>query len=463
VLADSVPRTATTSPAVLLVNPASLGAYRAFNFAMAPLGILTVAAYAEGAGFRVSVDDRAVARADEPFSPAGFDVVGIHCDSARYYRAVELARTAKQAGAIVVLGGPHPTYAEEEVFQTGVVDYVVRGEGERSFVALLTALRDGAAVDGAPGITFRRGGTLVRTPDAPPIDHLDAMPFPARHLVDMDRYRTTTMEGRSIANVHTSRGCPFKCSFCSSSWFDGVKWRDRSPASIVDEVEELVTRWNYHAVAFVDDLFTMDARRVIGVCEEILRRRLDVYWWCFTRADTLVRNERMVELMAASGCKRVFIGVESATEAVLVDYNKKMQLDMPRRAVELATRHGIGVTASYILGDLRETPADVVRTIRYAKALDTDTAQFSILTPYPGTALWDEVQDRIVDRNWAHYTGQRAVMRLAHLGPTRLHLLMARAYFEFYFRSWRSTAGFFRFLRGRLARRVSYRPICARS
>lgn len=443
------PTQRSADPSVLLVNPAATGAYRAFDFTMAPLGVLTVAAYAERAGFRVAVDDRSVARPNERFDPTGWDVVGIHCDSTRHYRALALAREAKAAGAVVVLGGPHPTYVEDEVLGSGVVDYVVRGEGERSFAALLAALRDGTPVDAVRGITFRRGGALVRTPDEPVIDDLDALPFPARHLVDMDRYRGATMEGRSIANVHTSRGCPFKCSFCSSSWFDGVKWRDRSPASIVDEVEEVGTRWGYRAVAFMDDLFTMNAERVIGVCEELLRRRLDVYWWCFTRADTLVRHERMVELMAASGCKRVFIGVESASEDVLADYNKKLQIDMPGRAVALARRHGIGVTASYILGDLRETRADVLRTIRYAKALDSDTAQFSILTPYPGTALWDRVQDRIVDRNWAHYTGQRAVMALPHLRPTQLHLLMARAYVEFYFRSRRSIAGFFRFLRAR--------------
>jgi anaerobic magnesium-protoporphyrin IX monomethyl ester cyclase len=431
------------------VNPAPSGAYRFFDFTMAPLGVLAVAAYAERAGFRLAVDDRAVARHDEPFAPAGYDVVGIHCDSSRHHRALALAREAKAAGAVVVLGGPHPTYVEAELLGTGVVDVIVRGEGERSFAALLGALRDGTPLDAVRGITFVWDGEIVRTPDEPVLDDLDALPFPARHLVDMTRYRGATMEGRPIANVHTSRGCPYKCSFCSSSWFDGVKWRARAPRDIVDEVEELGMRWGYQAVAFMDDLFTMDARRVVGVAEEILRRGLDVYWWCFTRADTLVRNERMVELMAASGCKRVFIGVESATEAVLLDYNKKLQLDMPRRAIALARRHGIGVTASYILGDLRETRDDVLRTIRYAKTLDSDTAQFSILTPYPGTALWEQVQDRIVDRNWAHYTGQRAVMALPHLGPTRLHLLMARAYLAFYFRSWRSTAGFFRFLRGR--------------
>jgi len=446
---ESATRIASPAPAILLVNPSAGGAYRAFDFTMAPLGVLTVAAYAEREGFRVAVDDRSVARRNEPFDPTGYDVVGVHCDSTRYYRALALARQARAAGAVVIMGGPHPTYVEDEVLATGVVDYIVRGEGELSFTSLLAALRDGTPPEAVRGITFVRDGRVVRTPDQAAITDLDAMPFPARHLVDMTRYRGATMEGRPITNIHTSRGCPFKCSFCSSSWFDGVKWRDRSPADIVDEVEEVMDTYDYHAVAFMDDLFTMDAQRVIGVCEEILRRGLDVYWWCFTRADTLVRNERMVELMAASGCKRVFIGVESASEAVLADYNKKLQIDMPRRAVALARRHGIGVTASYILGDLRETRADVLRTIRYAKALDSDTAQFSILTPYPGTALWEQVQDRIVDRNWAHYTGQRAVMALPHLGPTQLHLLMGRAYLEFYFRSRQSIAGFFRFLRAR--------------
>jgi anaerobic magnesium-protoporphyrin IX monomethyl ester cyclase len=343
---DSATRIRSRDPRVLLVNPAAGGAYRVFDFTMAPLGVLTVAAYVERAGWKVAVDDRSVARRDEPFDPTAFDVVGVHCDSTRFARAAALAAEAKAAGAVVVMGGPHPSYVEAEVLDTGVVDYIVRGEGEVVFVNLLTALRDGTPLDAVRGITFLRDGRLVRTPPEATIADLDSLPFPARHLVDMRRYRGATMEGRAIANLHTSRGCPYKCSFCSSSWFDGVKWRDRSPADVVDEVEEIVETWDYHAVAFMDDLFTMNAHRVIGVCEEILRRGLDVYWWCFTRADTLVKHERMVELMAASGCKRVFIGVESATEAVLQDYNKKLQIDMPRRAVALARRHGIGVNAS---------------------------------------------------------------------------------------------------------------------
>lgn len=447
--ADSPVRVAARRPRVLLVNPSAGGAYRAVGFTMAPLGVLCVAAYAEQQGFEVAVDDRTIATRHEPFRPHGFDVVGIHSDSTRYYKALALAAAAKAAGAVVVMGGPHPAYVEAEVLATGVVDYVVRGEGERIFVNLLTALRDGADPATVRGCTFVRDGQLVRTPPEQALVDLDRMPLPARHLVSMERYQRARMHGRPIANVHTSRGCPFKCSFCSSSWFDGVKWRDRSPEHVVDEVAHLVGHYGFRAIAFMDDLFTMDARRVIGVAEALLRRRLDLRWWCFTRADTLVRNPDMVALMARSGCAQVFIGVESPHEKVLRDYNKKLALDMPRQAVAMCRQHGIEVLASYILGDPRETRRDILRTIEYAKRLDTDTAQFSILTPFPGTALWGRVQDRIVDRNWAHYSGQHPVMDLPHVSRRELRRLLARANLAFYFRSRKSIYGLYRFLRAR--------------
>jgi len=434
---------------ILLVNPAGGGTYHAFNLTMPPLGILMVAAHAERHGFTVAVDDRMVATRAEPFAPAGYDVVGIHADTARIGRALALAAAAKRAGAVVVMGGPHPTYAEEEVLASGDVDFVVRGEGEQVFVELLRALRDGRPADDVRGLTFERAGRLVRTPDQETIAELDDLALPARHLVDIDRYRGARLHGRALTNVHTSRGCPYKCSFCSSSWFDGVKWRKRSAANIVDEVELLVRAHGFGAIAFMDDLFTMDARRVEEVCEELIRRELDVWWWCFTRADTLVRNPTMVELMARSGCKQVFIGVESATEAVMADYNKRLDAEMPVRAIALARAHGIEVLASFILGGLEETRADVLRTIRYAKQLDTPTAQFAILTPFPGTELWGRVQDRIVDRDWAHYTGQRAVMDLPHLSRHELQLLCGLAYMSYYLRSWSAARGFYRFLRAR--------------
>ncbi len=446
---DSGTRTRAKTPRTLLVNPSAGGAFRTLSLQMPPLGILCVASYVEKLGFPVDVVDRCVAGWREPLRLDGYDVVGIHADTTRYYRALEIAAQAKAAGAIVVMGGPHPCYVEEEVLGTGVVDYIVRGEGEVIFGNLLQALRDGSPVSKVRGITYRENGRIVRTPPEWAITDLDTLPMPAREKVPMDRYLRTRLGGRPITNVHTSRGCPFKCSFCSSSWFDGVKWRTRSPESIGEEVEQLVTRYGFRAIAFMDDLFTMDSRRVIAVCEELLRRDLDIHWWCFTRADTLVKNEEMVRLMARSGCRQVFIGVESASEEVLKDYNKKSTTEMPPLAVEMCRKYGIESLCSYILGDIRETRRDVLRTIKYAKLLDSDVAQFTILCPFPGTALWEQVQDRIVDRNWSHYDAQHTVMALPHLSRGELQWLLVRANIEFYFRSRKSVYGFFRFLRNR--------------
>ncbi len=202
---DSGTRTRAKTPRTLLVNPSAGGAFRTLSLQMPPLGILCVASYVEKLGFPVDVVDRCVAGWREPLRLDGYDVVGIHADTTRYYRALEIAAQAKAAGAIVVMGGPHPCYVEEEVLGTGVVDYIVRGEGEVIFGNLLQALRDGSPVSKVRGITYRENGRIVRTPPEWAITDLDTLPMPAREKVPMDRYLRTRLGGRPITRKSLHR------------------------------------------------------------------------------------------------------------------------------------------------------------------------------------------------------------------------------------------------------------------
>lgn len=419
---------------ILLTNPPNIGAFRALGLHFPPMGLLYLGAYLEREGYLVKIRD--FCNAGERPDYSLYDLVGISTDTTRHLKAMGIARQAKEAGCTVVMGGPHPCYIDEEILASPWVDFIVHGEGEVTLLELLRTLEGrGNDWEGVQGLSFLRDGEVVRIPPRPFIRDLDSLPLPARHLVDMDLYRRTKFGGRSITPVFTSRGCPYNCNFCSSSSFFGPRWRARSTESVGEELEEINKRYGFGAVAFVDDNFTLSPQRVVAISEEIIRRGLDIWWWNFSRAETIVKNEEMLKVMKRSGAKTVYIGVESASPQALSALGKKLDLDMVIKAVELLKKHGFEIFASYILGSPEDTTRAIRETIRFAKHLDTNVAQFSILTPYPGTALHEELKERIWLRHWSFYDSQHLVYKHDHISFIRMEWLLLKANFLYYTRS----------------------------
>jgi anaerobic magnesium-protoporphyrin IX monomethyl ester cyclase len=420
---------------VLLINPPSKGIYYRLGLVLPPLGLAYLAEMVRRRGHEVQVLDLNVDRqALDGLDWSRWDVVGISGDTSRHPEALDIARRAKEAGRTVVMGGYHATFMDADTLQTGAVDYIVRGEGENVFPELVDCLGAGGNPADVPGISFLVDGQVCRTPDAQPVRDLDALPLPARDLLPMHKYRHSHLSGRLLTSMVTSRGCPHNCFFCSSSSFAGRRWRARSAKNIVDEIEHLTDRYNFKAIAFLDDNFTLNPRRVLEVCQEITRRGLDIFWWCFSRVDTIVRNERMVEEMARAGAKMVFLGLESASEAMLQAYKKGFTTDVAARAVKLLKSYGIRVWGSFIVGGLSETRETIRQTVEYARWLNPDIAEFSILTPFPGTELFRRAQaeNRIATYDWSRYDGGHAVMRTEKLTQRDIALETIRAYIRFY-------------------------------
>jgi anaerobic magnesium-protoporphyrin IX monomethyl ester cyclase len=426
---------------VLLVNPPSSGVYATFGIAIPPMGLLYIAASLEEAGHTVAVKDLQI-------QPAGLsaaelksaDVVGITSDTTRIEKALEIARRAAALGKPVVMGGPHPQFMAEEILATGHVRFIVQGEGELTFPQLLGALERKDDPASVAGIIFRDGAGTVSNPAAAPPDP-ERLPFPARHLVDLSRY-PATLAGRPMTPVVTSRGCPGGCSFCSSSSFFGPGWRSRSPESVLAELDEVYHIYGFRAVAFVDDNFTLSPARVMAISDGIRTRGLDLKWWNFSRVDTIVRNPEMVGAMAAAGSTMVYLGIETVDDATLSILGKKGTAAEAAKAVELLQGNGIEAYGSYILGNLNERRSDVERTIEAAVRLDTNVAQFSILTPYPGTALYEELKERIFIRRWKFYDGLHLVFRHPRINRHLLQVLLIKAYVRFYRRSRRAVENF---------------------
>ena len=423
---------------VLLINPAPTGTLKATGVLFPPLGLLYVAAYAEKEGHQVVVKDLAVRRKKEEVDFKKYDIVGISTDTTRHRQALRLAQKAKANGCTVVMGGPHPGYVDEEILSTQRVDFIVRGEGESTFSELVGALqKEDRALHAVQGISFFSNGKLVRTPPRPFIEDLDSLPLPARHLIHLEDYQRTKIGGRPITPLITSRGCPYQCAFCASSHFWGTKIRTRSVASVLNEIDEIHHRYHFDAVAFVDDTFNLFPKRVIEICHGIVEKKLDLWWWCLSRIDLLLRNEGMVKEMVRAGAKSVFIGVESSHTETLEALKKGIDIGSTVQAVEMLKRNGLGIHASYILGGLHETAETIHETIRFAKRLDTNVAQFCILTPYPGTAIYEQVKDRIFKWRspWSFFDMQHLVFRHDHLSFIRMEWLLLKAHLLYYTRS----------------------------
>jgi anaerobic magnesium-protoporphyrin IX monomethyl ester cyclase len=423
---------------ILLINPAPSGTLKATGVLFPPLGLLYIAAYAEKEGHQVMVRDLAVRKKKEDIDFKRYDVVGISTDTTRHRQALQLAQKAKRNGCTVVMGGPHPGYVDEEILSTQRVDFIVRGEGEITFSELLASLqKDDGKFHSIRGISFFSNGQLVRTLPRPFVEDLDSLPFPARHLIHMDDYQRTKFGGRPITPLITSRGCPYQCVFCASSHFWGTKVRMRSVASVLVEIEEVYHRYHFNAVAFVDDTFNLFPKRVIEICHGIIEKKLDLWWWCLSRVDLLLQNEEMVKEMVRAGAKSVFIGVESSDPKTLEALKKGIDVESTVQAVDLLKRNGLEIHASYILGGLHETAKTIHETIRFAKKLDTNVTQFSILTPYPGTAIYEQVKDRIFRWRapWSFFDMQHLVFKHDHLSFIRMEWLLLKAHLLYYTRS----------------------------
>jgi anaerobic magnesium-protoporphyrin IX monomethyl ester cyclase len=210
-----------------------------------------------------------------------------------------------------------------------------------------------------------------------------------------------------------------------------------------------VRELGYGAVAFMDDNFTFSPDRVHEICDGILKRAFDLHWWCFSRVDTIVRHPEMIRHMAKAGLHSIFIGIESPSTKVLDHFKKGIEPEKAVEAVKILKRNGIHTWAGFILGAPEEHRQDLRATIRFAKELDTETAEFTLLTPYPGTVIYEELKNQIIVEDWEKYDAVHSVYKHPCIPKLELQAWLAWANISFYLRHGRSIRNFFRFLSNR--------------
>jgi len=385
---------------VLLIYPFLRRSLDRSRFRFPPLGIAYVAAGLRRAGHDVRLLDCTFLRREDALRAAlaaPADVIGVYSMATMAGDSLWFAERLRDGGALLVAGGPLPT-CEPEAF-AGPFDVVVRGEAEQTMPDVVAAYAGGADVAAVPGTASRRrgdgvaAGGVCRAPPREPARDLDTLPFPARDLLPNREYIAFGRRhyGFAITTVMSTRGCPFSCEFCSNVLFGG-SYRARSPANVIDEVEEALAL-GYDRISFADDVFTLDRDRVLGICHEIGRRGLRFPWECLGRVDSF--DEERAREMKRAGCFRVFFGIESGNDRVLRLMNKRTTTEQARRAVATARAAGLQVGAFFILCYPGESDETVLDTLRLATSLPLDYAGLTLPYPLPGTALLDRVGGRV--------------------------------------------------------------------
>lgn len=317
------------------------------------------------------------------------DVLGLSAMTPVRDVAYRAARLLRPHAKHLVMGGPHPTAVGAQVFQEcAEIDSLIEGEGEETLPRLLDALAsEGPATRHlrapVPGVITRdwQGGPGL-DPDP------DALPFPARHLLPNHRYRYPLATRSPLTTLITSRGCPWRCTFCDQA-VTGRKWRERSPDNVLEELA-LIERQGFRYVCIYDDNFTLDARRVEDICRGMMKRNIRLDWKCEARVDGV--NRELLQLMARAGCKTIAYGLETANQVGLDALKKDSTVAEAEAALRLTRRAGIEIMAYVLLGIPGESPALARHTLDFCEKEGVSYVQFSTLSAIPGTQLYTEAE-----------------------------------------------------------------------
>lgn len=323
------------------------------------------------------------------------DLVGIYTNTSNYYVVSRLASEIKKTNGLqkVVVGGPHPTFLAKDTLIETAVDYCVIGEGEQTLLELVQHI-DGNCdeLSKIDGLAFKTSDNqvIINKPRNGIMD-LDSLPFPAVHLLPpLSKYKLYLLQYKRLPymTLITSRGCPYKCIFCETPFGKAVRYH--SAEYVVDYIDYLNKQFGVKELHFCDDTFTFNEKRVFEICKLIQSRGLDVGWYAATRAN--IKDKSLFREMKKAGCWICALGAESGDSDILRLIGKRISLEDIKSSSEAVLKAGLMLKTFFILGNPGETLETVERTIRFAKILKAHYPVFSLMTPFPGSKLWDTAE-----------------------------------------------------------------------
>jgi radical SAM superfamily enzyme YgiQ (UPF0313 family) len=414
--------------------------------------------------YDADVEDQPLVEFLREFKP---HLAGITTNTPQVKQAWRTAATIKQELDIpIILGGPHVSVVSEELdfesLRQPQVDLVVRGEGEGPWIEISNRveafLRDQPAPAASAALMspdrdiFREvkstsyktsDGQLHRNPDGPVIADLDSLPWPAYHLFKMNRYTnlqpaTDAIPGERSFSILTSRGCPYRCTFCSQSIMP-IKWRARSPENVIAEWRHLVKDLGALEIGVLDDSANIRRNRLVQLADDLIANKLNHVPWIFVNGirANLADMEMLTKLKQA-GLRRTAFGVETGDEQMIIKIDKHVDHNTIRQAFKNAKAAGIETIGFFIIGLPGDTRETMQKTINFAIELDPMIANFSMMTPYPGTIVYEQVKQggRFLMQDWEDYVffDQKARYEMGDLTAELMEEMYRKAYRQFYWR-----------------------------
>lgn len=428
---------------VLLINPPYFkkggNIWKTVSSCMPPQGLAVLAACIEQKGFSVKILDTSAEKlALEDMKPhlekyyTTPKFIGLTASTVTVSNAYAVSRICKKLwpDAKIIFGGVHASSKPEEPLKNNVADVVIRGEAEYAFVDFIKGL----PLPQIKGLTYLgEGGVIVHNPEGPLVD-LDTLPLPAYHLLPIEKYYPAvgSYKRLPVMSIVTSRGCPGKCTFCYQPF--GTALRQRSPRKIADEIKYLVEKWGIKEICFYDDNFTTFKKGTRELCNILLNEKIDITWICFARVDWIDLD--LLKLMKKSGCHQILFGAESANQEILNNLRKNITPDKVRAAVKAAKEAGIDCRVTFLFGSPGETEETMKQTIDFALELDPDIALFNIVSPNPGTQMYDwAVKNNYLSmRQWDDYDWGEVILNLPTVSPEKVKEYYKLAFKKFYLR-----------------------------
>ncbi len=413
-----------------------------------PLGLMYVASYVRKTrGDEVRIFDirfykeplKEIYRRIKEFGP---DIIGISALTLEAPAMYQIARFVKTiTDTPVIVGGPHATSAPEKVLENKDIDIVVIGEGEITFKELIDNLDKDQGIDNVNGIGYRKGNDIMLTPQREYIDNLDRLPFPAWDLIELHKYAHTKSMStpmfrssfRSYMVMLTSRGCPFRCTYCHNIF--GKKFRARSVENVLQELKQLIETYHLNDFEIIDDISNFDRERIKSIFSGIIEKdwKISVSFPNGVRTDML--DEEIIDLMRKAGTNEMSIAVETVSPRLQKMIKKNLNLDKVKTMIDYAAAKGIFLRGFFMLGFPTETEEEVKATIDFACKSKLHTALFFVVNMFKGTEIYNQAQEsgvEIPELNLEDFDYHAMPFNVSAMPDKRLHRLYSGAYVRFY-------------------------------
>jgi radical SAM superfamily enzyme YgiQ (UPF0313 family) len=385
--------------------------------------LLATILFKEGYNARVIVEDLKLFNTD---MLNDIDLVAISTITSTAPRAFDIADKCKKRGIPVVIGGPHVTFLPDEALTHA--DYVVRGEGEIAIVKLVKALNADEPLTDIKGLSYKEGGSIVHNEMGEFIKDLDTLPIPDFSLIDNWSYG-------NVIPFATSRGCPFRCKFCSVIKMFGTSMRFQSVDRVIKELKHYAKQSRH--VFFCDDNFTANKSRAKKILRRMISENIKIEWSAQVRVDA-AKDDELLRLMRKTRCFCVFIGFESVNPKTLLEYDKRQSITDMRSAITKFHKYNMHIHGMFVLGSMHDDAYTIKNTAKFARSTKLDSVQFLILTPLPGTDTYYEMEKEgvLITKDWHLYDSHHVVFKPKGMSPYELQVGSIQAMRKFY--SWKT-------------------------